>query len=228
MSQARGASRISHPHEEVLPFSVQVVRNEDQLLQVQALRVAAYGHHLPLVAESFGAADPVDRQLDTTVFFARDKTSGQVVGSARIQANRYMPLQIERSVELPEGLLGRRLAEITRLTVRPGYPHAVRMALVKASYMFSVAMQVAGILAGSRRALLRQYAALGFGDLFEDERLVPLAHAGGLPHRILYIDVVTAESRWRSMNHPAYGYIFHTFHPDIAIFDGAAGWSQAA
>lgn len=209
----------SRPLEQTLPFSVHIVCTEEELLEVQALRAQAYGHHLPLVAESFGRADPIDRERDTSIFFARDKATGRMVGSARIQTNRYSPLQIERSVQLPPSRQGQRLAEITRLTVMPGYEHPVRMALVKASYIFCVAIQVAGILAGSRRSLVRQYKALGFNDLFEDERLVPLVHAGGMEHRVLFVNLITAESDWRQMNHPAYGFIFHTFHPDIAIFD---------
>ncbi|CAN5683602.1 hypothetical protein BH09PSE5_BH09PSE5_12940 [soil metagenome] len=215
----RMAPHSSRPIEQTLPFSVHVVTTEEQLLEVQALRSQAYGHHLPLVAESFGRADPIDRERDTTIFYARDKATGRMVGSARIQTNRYAPLQIERSVQLPPQRLGQRLAEITRLTVLPGYEHPVRMAMVKASYVFCVGMQVAGIMAGSRRSLVRQYSALGFTDLFEDERMVPLLHAGGMEHRILFVNLITAESEWRQMNHPAYGFIFHTYHPDIAIFE---------
>jgi hypothetical protein len=218
-----GAPRLAplslRPVEQVLPFSVHICRTEEQLVEVQKLRSLAYGHHLPLVAESFGRADPIDRERDTTIFYARDKKTGQMVGSARIQTNRFAPLQIERSVQLPSPRTGQRLAEITRLTVLPGYDHPVRMAMVKASYVFCVAMQVAGILAGSRKSLVRQYTALGFTDLFDDERLVPLLHAGGMDHRILFVNLITAESEWRSMNHPAYGFIFHTYHPDIAIFE---------
>jgi hypothetical protein len=212
----------ARPVEQTLPFSVHVVTTEAQLLEVQALRSQAYGHHLPLIAESFGRPDPVDRERDTTIFYARDKATGRMVGSARIQTNRYSPLQIERSVQLPPARIGQRLAEITRLTVLPGYEHPVRMAMVKASYVFCVGMQVAGIMAGSRRSLVRQYAALGFTDLFEDERMVPLVHAGGIEHRILFVNLITAESEWRQMNHPAYGFIFHTYHPDIAIFESVS------
>ena len=73
----------------------------------------------------------------------------------------------------------------------------------------------------------------GFTDLFEDERLVPLAHAGGLGHRILFRDTVTSEAESRAIHHPDYGFVFRTWHPDIRIFDAvsqavASGLGQPA
>jgi hypothetical protein len=216
---ARGASRVTEHH---LPFRVRVVCDPEQLLRVQALRQTAYGRHLPAQAASFGSADPLDRLSDTTIFFAEDKESGAVVGSARVQSNRSAPLQIERSVELPEARRGQLLAEITRLCVMPGYDQPVRLALVKASHLFCIAMQIGGVLAGSRRSLLRTYENLGFTDLFGDERMCPLQHAGGLPHRVLFRDTVTSEAMARERRHPDYDFVFRDYHPDIAVFEALA------
>lgn len=229
------------PRDEALPFRIRVVDSEAELLRVQALRQQAYGRHLPQLAASFGLPDPVDRLLDVTIFYAEDKATGQVVGTARVQSNRTRPLQIERSVTLPPDRADQLLAEITRLSVLPGYVHPVRLALVKASHLYCIAMQIGGVLAGSRRSLLRSYLNLGFVDLFDDERLLPLAHAGGLEHRILFRDTVTSEAASRERAHPDYQFVFRTYHPDIQIFDavhsralqGAARssdgpWSRAA
>ena len=206
-----------------LPFTVDVVSSEAQLLRVQALRALAYGHHLPGLAASFSRPDPFDLEPDTTLFCVEDKLSGSLVGSARIQMNRRQPLQIERSLRLPSHLEGRLLAEITRLTVLPGYNYPVRMALVKACHIFCIGVQIGGVLAGSRRSLLRQYKNLGFMDLFEDERLVALAYAGGLEHRILFRDTVTSEAESRANNHPDHSFVFRTYHPDIRIFEHLVG-----
>ncbi len=211
-----------------LPFRVRVVCDEAQLLRVQALRQAAYGRHLPEQAASFGSADPLDRLSDTTIFFAEDKATGLVVGSARVQSNRHAPLQIERSVELPEARRGQLLAEITRLCVMPGYDQPVRLALVKASHLFCIATQIGGVLAGSRRSLLRTYENLGFSDLFGDQRMCPLLHAGGLPHRVLFRDTVTSEAMARERRHPDYDFVFRDYHPDIAIFEALAAAQSAA
>ena len=229
------------PRDEALPFRVRVVDSEAELMRVQALRQHAYGRHFPQLASSFGLPDPIDRQPDVTIFYAEDKASGEFVGTARVQSNRSRPLQIERSVALPPERSDQLLSEITRLSVLPGYVHPVRLALVKASHLYCIAMQIGGVLAGSRRTLLRSYQNLGFVDLFDDERMVPLAHAGGIEHRILFRDTVTSEAASRERSHPDYHFVFRTYHPDIQIFDavhsralqGAARavdtpWSRAA
>jgi hypothetical protein len=232
--------RPSDPHtnrpvEEALPFRVGVVKTEAELLRVQALRRAAYGHHFPAMAASFGLADPVDRLEDVVIFYAEDKVTGRMVGTARIHSNRSGPLQIEHSVALPGERQGQLLAEITRLAVIPGYAPPVRLALVKASHLWCIGMQIGGVVAGSRRSLVRAYENLGFSDLFGDDRMVPLAHAGGLDHRVLFRDTVTSEAVHRARVHPDYRFVFRTFHPDIAIFGaslrsgiGARGRAAAA
>ena len=237
----RTAPSIAMPprlREAILPFTVGLVSTEAQLQRVQALRALAYGHHLPGLAASFARPDPLDLDEDITLFYAEDKHSGKMVGSARIQSNRRGPLQIERSLELPRERRGQLLSEVTRLSVLPGYDHPVRMALVKACQIFCIAMQIGGILAGSRRSLLRQYLNLGFKDLYGDERMMPLAHGGGLEHRILFRDTVTSEAEFRANNQPNYEFLFRTFHPDIRIFESIAGrlagaggadyWTRAA
>jgi hypothetical protein len=213
------ALRFAPVLEHELPFRVKLVRDDAQLLRVQALRQTAYGRHLPEQAAAFGSADPLDRTVDTTIFYAEDKRTGAMVGSVRVQSNRTAALQIERSIELPAQRRGQLLAEITRLCVLPGYDQPVRLAMVKASHLFCIAMQISGVLAGSRRSLLRTYENLGFTDLFGDDRMCPLQHAGGLPHRVLFRDTVTSEAMARERKHPDYDFVFRDYHPDIAIFE---------
>jgi hypothetical protein len=205
-----------------LPFKVKLVCDEAQLLRVQALRQLAYGRHLPGQAEAFGRADAQDRMPGTVIFYAEDKQSGELVGSVRAQSNRYAPLQIEGSIELPPSHQGRQLAEITRLCVLPGYEHQVRLALLKALYLYCIAMQIGGVVAGSRRSLLRTYVSLGFTDLFGDERMCTLMHAGGLPHRVLFREMLKTDApvrNWRPQDHD---FVYRDFHPDIEVFDSLA------
>ena len=208
----------NRPVEETLPFRVGVVETQAELLRIQSLRQAAYGHHFPSLAASFGLADPVDRLEDVVIFYAEDKATGRMVGTARIHSNRSGPLQIEHCVALPSERQGQLLAEITRLAVIPGYAPPVRLALVKSSHLWCIGMQIGGVVAGSRRSLVRAYENLGFSDLFGDERMVPLAHAGGLDHRVLFRDTVTSEAEHRARVHPDYRFVFRSFHPDIEIF----------
>lgn len=230
------ARRLSTVVEHELAFRVRVVSHEAELAGVQALRQLAYGRHLPEQAQAFGAADPSDRRPATAIFYAEDKLTGAIVGSARVQSNRHAPLPIEGSIELPEHHRGRMLAEITRLCVMPGYDHQVRLALVKASHLYCIALQIGGVVAGSRRSLVRLYESLGFDDLYGDERMCPLQHAGGLPHRVLFRDTVTSEGMARERRHADYDFVFRDFHPDIQIFDslmavvagGLQAWPKAA
>lgn len=204
---------------ELLAFRVSIVDSEADLERVQDLRQAAYGHHLPALAATVGKPDPVDRWPDVTIFFAEDKITRRVVGSARLQCNRSQPLQIERSIALPPRLVGKLLAEVTRMSVIPGYAHPVKLALVKAIHLYCIAMQIGGIVCGSRPSLIRQYLNLGFEDLYGDNRLAPLAHTGGLEHRVLFRDTVTSEAFNRERRHPDYDFVFRTYHPDIEVFD---------
>ena len=213
------ATPRTRPVSESLAFRVRIVETEADLLRVQGLRQAAYGHHLPALAATFGQPDPVDRFPDVTLFCAEDKATRRLVGAARIQTNQTNPLQIERSLVLPPERHGQLLAEISRLTVLPGYAHPVKLALVKAIQLFCVAMQIGGIVAASRPSLLRQYLSLGFSDLYGDERLVPMAHGGGLEHRVLFRDIVTCEADSRARGYPNHDFVFRVHHPDIAVFD---------
>lgn len=222
ISQAEQNQPYEQPQRELLGFTVRVVDNTADLERVRQLRSAAYGHHLPLLAAQFGQADPLDEDPDVVIFCAEDKITGEIVGSCRIQINRSRPLQIHSCIEEPSHLRGMLVSEITRLVVQPSYgDRLVRMALVKACHLHNIATQVAGIYAGSRPALMRQYRALGFSDLFGDNREVPLTYAGGIPHRILWLDSVRAEADWSAMKHPYYKFVFRTWHPDIMIFSRA-------
>lgn len=221
-SERQRPSVEAAPAGEPLAFRVAIVESEADLLRVQELRQAAYGHHLPALAANFGRADPVDRWPDVSIFFAEDKATRRVVGSARLQCNRSQPLQIERSIDLPAHLRGRLLAEVTRMSVIPGYAHPVKLALVKAIHLYCIALQIGGIVCASRPTLMRQYLNLGFEDLYGDNRLAPMAHGSGLDHRVLFRDTVTSEAHHRARQHPDYAFVFRTYHPDIEVFDALA------
>jgi hypothetical protein len=203
---------------EWLPFTIGIASSEAMLARVQALRQTAYGHHLPDLAAKFGRADPMDRLQSMSVFYAEDKDTGRLIGSARLQTNLFGPLQIEGSLELPDERKGQLLSEVTRLAVLPGCPYPVRLSLVKAIHLFCIANQIGGIVVGSRRSLLRQYLNLGFACLYGDNRMVPLAHGSGLEHRILFRDTVTSEAESRMRQHPDHTFVFRTYHPDIQVF----------
>jgi hypothetical protein len=175
---------------------------------------------VPHLRAPFAEPDDLDWSPDTTVFLAVDKDSGAAVGTARLVTNARRPLQIEQSAVLPEPLSDRVLAEVTRLSVLPGHDDPrVKLGLMKATYLYCIARQVHWMVIGARSdGLIRQYRRLGFSDLLPDGRMVPLAHAGNLPHRLLGFDVTSAERNWHAAQHPFHEFMVRQYHPDIELF----------
>lgn len=201
-----------------LGFTVRIARCAAELQQACALRALAYGHHLPAMAQALATPDAVDRLPGTAVLVCRDKASGELVGTARLQRSALQPLPIEASLTLPPALAALPRAEITRLAIRPGADTLVRPMLVKACYLSAMASQTRWLVIGARSpSLVRIYRGLGFSSLLPEGQQVPLAHAGGLPHSVLAFDVVAAERQWHAVAHPLYGFMVETWHPDLQL-----------
>lgn len=203
-----------------LNFTVRLARRRADLLDACRVRAQAYGHHLPQMAQPLAAPDALDGQPGTAIVVCRDKRSGACTGTLRIQRNQHAPLLIEHSAILPRRFAEGSRAELTRLAVLPGADGATRLALMKASYLYALASQVRWLVIGARsEALIRIYRRLGFEDVWGPEDRVPLAHAGGLPHRILAFDVVAAERTWLAAGHGLYPFMIETFHPELQLFE---------
>jgi hypothetical protein len=200
-----------------LGFVLQPVASHDDLLDACAVRAQAYGHHVPELGLDLARPDALDLAEGTEVFVCRDKASGRATGTLRIQTSHAGPLMMERSVALPHWLAVPR-AEITRLAVSTGADPLTKLCLMKASYLYCVAKQVQWMVIGARNeALIRNYRRLGFIDAMEHDAQVPLGHTGGLLHRILAFDVVSAERTWSALRHPLYGFMVQTEHPELHI-----------
>lgn len=217
----------------MLSFTLRTARGPADLADACRVRSAAYGHHLPAMAQPLERPDALDLQAGTAVLLCRDKASGAAVGTLRIQRNQHGPLLLEHSLILPHRLAERPRAEITRLAVLPGADAQVRLALMKACYLYGLASQVRHLVIGARsEPLIRIYRRLGFEDVLGEGAMVPLSHAGGLPHRILALDIVAAERTWLGAGHGLYPFMIDTWHPDIQLFDerplAAAARAEAA
>lgn len=202
-----------------LPFSVRIVRTDEQLERAVRIRSEAYTRHLPSLGELLGTPETVDRTSDAIVFIAEGKTDGEPLGTIRIQTNFEKPIPLEQSIELPEQYIGRTIAGVSRLAVKAGpRGRLVKLALFKALHRYCLAKQVEWILIGARPPVDQSYIELGFEDAFSDNKLRPLATAAGIPHRILAFEVFTAERRWHSLSHPLYLFMGNRYHPDLEIF----------
>jgi len=201
---------------ERLPFTIRVVRHEQQLRKAVDIRQRAYGRHVPALGEMLREPEANDRNPGCVVLLAESRLDGEPLGTMRIQTNRHRPLALESSVELPDWLSDRSLAEATRLGVTEGrIGRMVKTMLFKAFYQYCLTADIEWMVIGARSPLDRMYQALLFQDVFPGQGYIPLMHAGNLPHRVLAFELETAEARWRAAKHPLLDLFVNTSHPDI-------------
>lgn len=204
--------------EEYLPFTVRLVRDEDDLSKAVSIRHSAYARHLPDFAETLKTPESADIDNGVVVLLAESKLDGSPLGTMRIQTNQYKPLCLEQSIALPEWLKARRLAEATRLGVtndRGG--RLVTTVIFKAYFQYCQQLGIEWMVVTGRAPVDRTYDRLMFNDVFPGRGYIPIAHVGNLPHRVMQFNVDTAQERWAAANHPLYNFIFRTHHPDIDI-----------
>lgn len=214
-----------------LNLVVCVATTDAELMEVGRVREAAYGHHLGATVANFGmAADPLDRAPGTVVLLCRDKVTGQVIGTARIQpSGSGAPLLIERSVILPHQLASQSRAEVTRLAVMPGASALVKLCLMKSVYLYCEAHGIHWLVIAARNeALSRDYRRLGFKDFLAPGQMVPLAHAGQLPHFVFTMDVQGIQGEWRRTGHRLHHFMFEATHEDLPRFRRGAEPRPAA
>jgi len=203
---------------ERLPFTVRRVETEADLLKAVRIRHAAYARHVPDFARSLAQPEAADYDDDTVVLLAESKLDGEPMGSTRIRTNQYRPLGVEESVVLPGWLQGKRLVEATRLGIDEGrMGRMVKIALIKACFMYCEDNAVDYSVATGRSPVDRQYQQMLFVDVFPEQGMIPLRHVGNIPHRVMAFEIATFQQRWAEARHPMLGFFFNTHHPDIDI-----------
>ncbi len=204
--------------EELLPFTVRLVRNEADLSKAVQIRHAAYARHLPEFAETLKTAETDDAENGVVVLLAESKLDASPLGTMRIQTNQYKPLSLEQSIELPEWLRVRPLAEATRLGVtNEKGGRLVTTVLFKAYFQYCLKIGVEWMVVTARAPVDRTYDRLMFNDVFPGVGYIPVHHVGNLPHRIMSFNVETAQDRWTQARHPLLGFMCSIHHPDIDL-----------
>lgn len=218
LSSAYTAPLAANLPEELLPFTVRLVRNEKDLNKAVEIRHAAYARHLPTFAETLKTAETDDAEKGVVILLAESKLDGSPLGTMRIQTNQYQPLCLEQSIELPQWLRSRPLAEATRLGVtNEKGGRLVTTVLFKAYYQYCLQTSVEWMVVTARSPVDRTYDRLLFNDVFPDAGYIPIHHVGNLPHRVMSFNVDTAKDRWTQVKHPLLGFMCNTFHPDIDL-----------
>lgn len=215
---AQTLERRSTPRRESLPFVVRTVTDDASLLKAISMRAAAYGRHVPDFARQLELPEPADKLSTSTVLIAESKLDRLALGTMRIQTNLAGPLALEQSFELPEFLRGCRLAEATRLgVVQEKQGRLIRTLLFKAFFHYCVQQRIDWMVITARSPLDRIYESLQFTDIRPGAGFVPMAHVGGLPHRVLGLQVSSVEPGWKANAHPLYEFFFATNHPDLRL-----------
>lgn len=203
--------------EEILPFRVEVVSRKN-MQEIAVLRAVSYGKHLPALAESLRQPEPADYARGCEVFVAKSKFDGSLLGTLRTHSNVFNPLPLQASLELPERFSGSRMVETTRLCVKGSSgASTVRSALFKAMHLYCLEQKVDWMLAAARHPVDRIHDSLLFADVNEPGAYYPMAHAGGVPHRVMCLSPSDAQRQWGICQHPLYRFAFETHHPDIDI-----------
>jgi len=201
-----------------LGFTLGRAVSSEDLLAACAVRADSYGRHLPELRQRLAEPDALDLVEGTAVFLCRDKATGTAIGTMRIQTSHFGALRMEDSLALPDWLAVEPRAEITRLAVRVGADPLTKLCLMKASYLYCMAMRANWMVIGARNeALIRNYRRLGFRDVLPPGEQVSLAHTGGLLHRIMAFDVAAAKAAWSKARHPLYGFMIDTQHTDLRV-----------
>lgn len=205
------------PYREGLPFVVQMARQVD-LMEVARLRSASYGKHIPSLGSVLQKPEECDYELGCEVIVARSKFDGTLLGTLRTHTNAFKPLPLQMSLRLPERFSNARMVEATRLCVK-GSPNAsaVRSALFKALFQYCEAQNVAWMMAAGRRPVDRIYDALLFSDVAESGKFYPMAHAGGVLHRVMSLAPTEARVTWKASEHPLYRFVIETRHDDVDL-----------
>ena len=201
---------------ENLPFVVRIASEKD-VGKIGALRAATYGKHLPDLAGKLQRPEACDYELGCEVIVAASKLDGSLLGTLRTHANVLKPLPLQASIRLPERFQEMRMVEATRLCViSHSHSSLVRNALFKALFQYCHAQNVDFIMAAGRRPVDRIYDALLFSDVADPGKFYPMAHASGLPHRVMCLQSA-AQSSWAAAHHPLYKFVFETDHADIDL-----------
>lgn len=205
-------------NEERLPFSVRLVRNEEDLRKAVQVRQSAYARHLPTVAHKLQTPEAADTQPGVAVLLAESKVDGSPLGTARIQTNRYQPIPLESSIQLPKWLQGKSLAHVSRLgVVQGGIGRMVKLMLFKGLFKYWQQNDIEWAVVAARTPLDRMYEQLLFQDVFPGGEYVPLPHMDNVPHRVMAFEVATASERWARASHPLRNFMVYTRHVDLDV-----------
>ncbi len=202
---------------ETLPCRV-IIASEEELPRAVALRSEAYSRHLPGLGAALKQIEPADMEPGVEVLVALAKDDGRALATMRVHYNDHKPLPLERSIRLPEAFCGLRLMEATRLGVaKDPLASQARSALFKALFTRCQELRVDRMVVSARDAVDLMYQRLLFVDALEPNKFYPMEHVGGIPHRVMTLDIERAPALYASRSHSMFDMVYGREHPDIEL-----------
>ena len=202
---------------EHLPFRVRLASDRSDWLKALPLRQIAYSRHIPEMGQQLAQLEADDLRADALLLLAEHKDDGRILGSMRLLTNTFAPLGVERHVQLPARLKNRHLIEARRLTVCSGPDQRmVTPALMKAMSLVCYLCGMDEVLITARPPVDRLYRSMQFQDALDGRKLV-LPDVAAVEHTLYFLEIMTAEARWRESGWPFYPFMVEVEHPDIVL-----------
>jgi hypothetical protein len=209
-----------------LPFSIVISRDDATSSRLLATRIRAFNRHAhPFKSsEYFQSTLKVDSAL---LLSAELKNSGESVGSVRIESNVTERFYFENEATTDD--LEKKIVSIcaSRLSATEGpLGKIVKLALVKALYLYAHANQCAYVYAFVDKARLRLYRNLGFVPAIDGNPNLELKCHDYLPMQLVRSEVGNFQKRLSESDETLAAFFFSTRHPDVKVFSSVGSLSQ--
>jgi hypothetical protein len=211
---------------EEFPFIVVISRDESTSARLLATRERAFNRHSHPFKNTIGFKKSL--KFDPGLMFsAVSKSSGECLGSVKIESNFEERFYFEKEVSTPD--LKDRVGSIclSRLNVTEGQISLqVRLALWKAVYLYAHAMEsqyVYGFVDGPRQRLYRSF---GFGAAIEGDPELILECHENLPMKLVRSELNSFQATLLRASPKVEQFFFQTRHPDIRIFSSVGSLAQ--
>lgn len=153
------------PLTQELPFTVRVASSDSDFAALCAFRAAAYSRHDYVAGLASRLAQFDDHDRRACLMIALDKAGGQCIGTLRISLSTRGELP-KASYE-PLGIIeGHHHAYLDRFAVHVAGNHStVRLALIKAMWLFVCGQEVPWVVCSALAPLVRLYQGVGLRPL---------------------------------------------------------------
>jgi hypothetical protein len=209
-----------------LPFTIHISRSADTLARSIATRRRAFDRHEHPVKNS----EHFQKQLRSesgVLISAESKSSGECLGSLKVESNQVQKFYFEKEVRTPDLEAGTVSLCASRISVADGREgFIVRTALCKALYLYAHAMQANYVYAFVDEVRFRLYTQLGFEAAFSSNPYLELECHDFVPLKLIRSMVNPSVEEMKKVSSRLQTFFLDTYHPDIKIFSSVGSLSD--